>query len=39
VIILNPSQVRSYANAIGRRAKTDEIGAQVIAAFVLATKP
>lgn len=39
VIIVNPSQVRSYANAIGRRAKTDEIDAQVIAAFVLATKP
>ncbi|TAU51137.1 IS110 family transposase, partial [Rhizobium ruizarguesonis] len=32
-------QVRAYAHAIGRRAKTDPIDAAVIAAFVLATKP
>lgn len=39
VIVVNPAQVRSYANAIGRRAKTDPIDAVVIAAFVMATKP
>lgn len=39
VIVVNPAQVRSYANAIGRRAKTDPIDAAVIAAFVIATKP
>lgn len=39
VIVVNPAQVRSYANAIGRRAKTDPIDAAVIAAFVVATKP
>lgn len=39
VIVVNPAQVRCYANAIGRRAKTDPIDAAVIAAFVIATKP
>lgn len=39
VIVVNPAQVRSYAHAIGRRAKTDPIDAAVIAAFVIATKP
>ncbi len=39
VIVVNPAQVRAYANAIGRRAKTDAIDAAVIAAFVVATKP
>jgi transposase len=39
VLVVNPAQVRSYANAIGRRAKTDPIDAAVIAAFVIATKP
>ncbi|OLP55688.1 IS110 family transposase [Rhizobium rhizosphaerae] len=39
VLVVNPGQVRAYANAIGRRAKTDPIDAAVIAAFVLATKP
>jgi transposase len=39
VIVVNPAQVRAYANAIGRRAKTDPIDAAVIAAFVMATKP
>ncbi len=32
VIVVNPAQVRAYANAIGRRAKTDPIDAEVIAA-------
>ena len=39
VLVVNPAQVRAYANAIGRRAKTDPIDAEVIAAFVAATKP
>ncbi|TAU30189.1 IS110 family transposase [Rhizobium ruizarguesonis] len=39
VLVVNPAQVRAYAHAIGRRAKTDPIDAAVIAAFVLATKP
>lgn len=39
VIIVNPAQVRSYARALGKRAKTDPIDAAVIAAFVKATQP
>jgi transposase len=39
VIVVNPAQVRSFAHAIGRRAKTDPIDAAVIAAFVAGTKP
>lgn len=39
VVVVNPAQVRAYANALGRRAKTDPIDAQVIAAFAGATKP
>ena len=39
VVVVNPAQVRSYANALGKRAKTDPIDAAVIAAFTAATKP
>jgi transposase len=39
IIIVNPAQVRSYAGALGKRAKTDPIDAAVIAAFVRATQP
>jgi len=39
VVVVNPAQVRAYANALGRRAKTDAIDAAVIAAYVLATRP
>lgn len=39
VLVVNPAQVRAYAHALGRRAKTDPIDAEVIAAFVAATKP
>lgn len=39
VLVVNPAQVRAYAHALGRRAKTDPIDAAVIAAFVVATKP
>ena len=39
VVVVNPTQVRSFANALGKRAKTDPIDAAVIAHFVEATKP
>lgn len=39
VVVVNPAQVRAYANALGKRAKTDPIDAAVVAAFVAATKP
>ncbi len=37
--VVNPAQVRHYAQAIGRRAKTDKVDAEVIARFAEATKP
>ncbi|QDM16022.1 IS110 family transposase [Tardiphaga sp. vice352] len=39
VVIVNPAQVRFFANAVGKRAKTDPIDAMVIAHFAEATKP
>ncbi|TGP70171.1 IS110 family transposase, partial [bacterium M00.F.Ca.ET.227.01.1.1] len=33
VVVVNPAQVRAFANALGKRAKTDPIDAAVIAAF------
>ena len=39
VIVVNPAQVRSFAKALGKRAKTDPIDALIIARFVEATKP
>lgn len=39
VVVVNPAQVRAFANAVGKRAKTDRIDAAVIAHFVEATKP
>jgi len=39
VIVVNPAQVRAFALALGKRAKTDPIDAAVIARFVEATKP
>jgi transposase len=39
VIIVNPAQIRAFARAIGRHAKTDPIDAAVIAHFAEATKP
>ncbi len=39
VVVVNPAQVRAYAKALGKRAKTDPIDAQVIALFAAATKP
>lgn len=34
VYVLNPRDVRHYANALGRRAKTDRVDAQLIARYV-----
>ena len=39
MVVVNPAQVRAFAKAIGKRAKTDPIDAAVIARFVGATKP
>jgi transposase len=39
VIRVNPMQVRKFAEALGKRVKTDPIDALVIARFVEATKP
>lgn len=39
VIIVNPVQVRRFAQALGKRAKTDPIDAAVIAHFADATNP
>lgn len=38
VIVVNPTQVRSFAKALGQRAKTDPIDAAVIAHFAEATR-
>jgi transposase len=37
VVVVNPAQVRSFADALGKRAKTDPIDAAVIARFAAAT--
>lgn len=39
VAIVNPSQVRNYARALGERAKTDALDARVIAQFGQAIRP
>lgn len=39
VVVVNPAQVRSFARALGKRAKTDPIDAAVIAHFAEATTP
>lgn len=38
VVVVNPAQVRAFAQALGKRAKTDPIDAAVIAHFVEATQ-
>jgi transposase len=38
VVVVNPAQVRFFAQALGKRAKTDPIDALVIAHFAEATK-
>jgi transposase len=37
--VVNPAQVRHFARAVGKRAKTDPIDAEVIARFAEAVKP
>ena len=39
VVVVNPAQIRAFAKALGKRAKTDAIDARVIAHFVEATRP
>jgi transposase len=39
IVVVNPAQVRAFARALGKRAKTDPIDAAVIAAFAAATRP
>jgi len=39
VVVVNPAQVRAFAQALGKRAKTDPIDAAVIARFLEATRP
>ena len=39
VVVVNPAQVRAFAQALGQRAKTDRIDAAVIARFTEATRP
>ncbi len=39
VAIVNPSQVRSFAKALGQRAKTDRLDARIIAQFAVAIRP
>jgi transposase len=39
VVVVNPAQVRSFAQALGKRAKSDPIDALVIAHFVETTRP
>ena len=39
VVIVNPAQVRAFAQALGQRAKTDPIDAAMIARFAEATRP
>ncbi len=39
MVVVNPRQVRDYAKACGRLAKTDRIDAMVLAAFAAAIRP
>jgi transposase len=39
VVVVNPAQIRAYAKAVRRRAKTDALDAAVIADFARATRP
>jgi len=39
VVVVNPRQVRDFAKAVGRLAKTDQIDAQVLARFASAVRP
>lgn len=37
--VINPRQIRAFAQALGRQAKTDPLDAQVIASFAQAVRP
>lgn len=39
LVILNPAQIRHFAQAVGKRAKTDPIDAEMIARFLEAVRP
>jgi len=39
VVVINPRQVRDFAKATGRLAKTDRLDAEIIAAFAEAVRP
>lgn len=39
IVVVNPRQVREFARATGRLAKTDELDARILCAFALAVKP
>ena len=39
LVVVNPAQVRHFAQALGKRAKTDPLDAAVIARFAEAVKP
>ncbi len=39
VVVINPAQIRAFAQALGKRAKTDPIDAAVIARFAAMTRP
>ena len=39
LVVVNPAQIRHFAQAVGRRAKTDPIDAAVIARFIEAVRP
>jgi transposase len=39
LVVVNPAQIRHFAQALGKRAKTDPIDAAVIASFAEAVKP
>ena len=39
VAVVNPRQVRRYAQAVGKLAKTDRIDAEILARFAAAVKP
>jgi transposase len=39
LVVVNPAQVRHFAQAVGKRAKTDPLDAAMIARFIEAVKP
>jgi transposase len=39
VVVVNPRQVRDFAKALGKLAKTDRIDAEVLARFAVAVRP